>query len=125
MIVVWRARRLGPPVTEPLPVVVRAAEVVEGHGRLYRRARAHDRAAAALRAATVRRLAEEAGLPRPASVDDVVTATARATGREAGAIRRLLTGPPPDGDPALVTLAGDLQELERAAGRLPGAKGRE
>ena len=30
----WRSRRLGPLVAEPLPVVVRASETVEGHGRL-------------------------------------------------------------------------------------------
>ena len=40
LIVLWRARRLGPPVTEPLPVEVRAAETVLGRARLYQRARA-------------------------------------------------------------------------------------
>ncbi len=52
LVAFWRGRRLGPVVSEPLPVVVRAAEVVEGHGRLYLRAAARDRAAAALRAGT-------------------------------------------------------------------------
>ncbi|EYR62692.1 hypothetical protein N866_05845, partial [Actinotalea ferrariae CF5-4] len=45
----WRARRLGPVVSEPLPVVVRAAETTIGRGRLYRRARSRGHAAAALR----------------------------------------------------------------------------
>src|SRR5690606_41722785 len=45
----WQGRRLGPLVTEPLPVVVRASETVEGRGRLYRSRRARDRAAEALR----------------------------------------------------------------------------
>ncbi len=45
----WRARRLGPLVTERLPVVVRASETVEGHARLYRSRRARDRVAATLR----------------------------------------------------------------------------
>ncbi|WP_162795255.1 DUF4350 domain-containing protein, partial [Nonomuraea lactucae] len=44
----WRGRRLGPVVTERLPVVVRAAETVEGRGRLYRARRARARAAEAL-----------------------------------------------------------------------------
>ena len=61
LVVLWRARRLGGVVAEPLPVVVRAAEVVEGHGRLYRRAGARDRAAAALRAAGRDRLAARLG----------------------------------------------------------------
>ncbi len=45
----WRARRLGQLVTEPLPVVVRASETTEGHGRLYqsRHARGEGRSGAA------------------------------------------------------------------------------
>ena len=39
----WRGRRLGRLVVEPLPVVVQAVESTESRGRLYRRAR--DRAA--------------------------------------------------------------------------------
>ncbi|MCL9794746.1 DUF4350 domain-containing protein, partial [Frankia sp. AgKG'84/4] len=50
LLALWRGRRLGPPVQEPLPVVIRAAEAVEGRGRLYAAARARDRAADALRA---------------------------------------------------------------------------
>uniref|UniRef100_UPI00073E490F DUF4350 domain-containing protein n=1 Tax=Streptomyces specialis TaxID=498367 RepID=UPI00073E490F len=61
---VWRARRLGPVVTERLPVVVRAAETTEGHARLYHRAGARDRAADALRAAARARLAPLVGVPR-------------------------------------------------------------
>ena len=45
--VLWRARRLGPAVRERLPVIVRSAEIVEGHARLYERAGARDRAAIA------------------------------------------------------------------------------
>ncbi|WP_019136672.1 DUF4350 domain-containing protein, partial [Cellulomonas massiliensis] len=47
---VWQGRRLGPLVTEALPVVVRAGETTRGRGRLYRRSRAHGHAAAGLRA---------------------------------------------------------------------------
>ena len=54
----WRMRRLGPLVAEPLPAVVRACETVQGHGRLYRSRRARDRAAAALRGAALGRIAE-------------------------------------------------------------------
>ena len=62
----WRARRLGRLVPEPLPVVVRAAETEEGRARLYRASRARGRAAATLRTATLRRLARRlAPPPRP------------------------------------------------------------
>ena len=62
----WRGRRLGRLVPEPLPVVVRAVETTEGRARMYRRSRAHGRAAATLRAATLARLRDRTGLPRGA-----------------------------------------------------------
>ncbi|HMC70147.1 MAG TPA: DUF4350 domain-containing protein, partial [Mycobacteriales bacterium] len=63
LIAYWRGRRLGAVVTEQLPVTVRAAETVEGHARLYRRANAHGRAAELLRKATASRLAGYFGVP--------------------------------------------------------------
>ena len=65
--VCWRARRLGPLVAEPLPVVVRAAETVEGHGRLYQSRRARASAASALRTAAISRAGPAAGLASGAS----------------------------------------------------------
>ena len=53
----WRGRRLGPLVVEPLPVVVKAVESTRGRGRLYARVRDRPHAAGILRAATRRRLA--------------------------------------------------------------------
>jgi hypothetical protein len=52
-----RGRRLGPPVAEPLPVVVPAAEAVTGRGRLYRGVRARQPTLNALRASAIARLA--------------------------------------------------------------------
>jgi len=63
LLALWRGRRLGPPVPEPLPVVVRAAETTEGRGRLYAAARARELAAEALRAGLRARLADRLGLP--------------------------------------------------------------
>lgn len=108
----WRARRLGPLVTEPLPVVVRAAETVEGHGRLYRSRRARDRAAAALRAAALRRITSRLALPASAGPDPVAAVLAGLTGRDAGEIRATLFGPVPRDDAALVALARDIDALE-------------
>jgi hypothetical protein len=122
LLVLWQGRRLGPAVTEPLPVVVRAAEVVEGHGRLYRRAGARDRAAAALRGAATTRLGAHAGLNR-ASAEQVAPAVAAATGRPTPELMQLLAGPAPADDAALVRLAVALDELEAAAGVPPRTKG--
>ena len=107
----WRARRLGPVVSEPLPVVVRAAESVEGRGRLYRRARAHDRAAAALRGGTLARLLAPLGLPPDAEPYAVVSGLAERTGRRPADLGGLLYGAAPSTDSDLVSLAGALDEL--------------
>lgn len=108
----WRGRRLGRVVTEPLPVTVRAAETTLGRGRLYRRARSLGHAGAALRAGTARRAAGRLGLPRSAGATDVIDALARATGRSTEQVAGLLYGPPPTDDAALLDLARRLDELE-------------
>ncbi|TQS26051.1 DUF4350 domain-containing protein [Microbispora sp. KK1-11] len=109
----WRGRRLGPVVVERLPVVVRAAETVEGRGRLYRSRRARDRAALALRAAAADRLAPRLGLPRTATAEEVAIAAAARTGLDPEPVLALLCGPPPGDDTALVALAAHLDTLER------------
>ncbi len=112
LLALWRVRRLGPLVTEPLPVVVRACETVEGHGRLYRSRRARDRAAAALREAALGRIVIRLGLPRGVTADAACQELASRTGRDAGEIRAVLFGPVPGDDAALVKLAADLDALE-------------
>ena len=112
LLALWRMRRLGPLVTEPLPVVVRACETVEGHGRLYRSRRARDRAAAALRDAALRRIVIRLGLPRDVTADAACQELGSRTGRDSGEIRAILFGPVPGDDAALVKLAADLDALE-------------
>jgi Domain of unknown function (DUF4350) len=117
VLALWRGRRLGRLVTEPLPVVVRAIETTRGRAQLYRRARARGRAAQVLRAATTRRLALRCGLPRTAAPGAVALAAAGATGRPAQDVLGLLVGHEPPDDPTLVTLALDLQALEEEVRR--------
>lgn len=108
----WRGRRLGRLVTEPLPVTVAAAETTRGRGRLYRRSRAYGHAAAALRAGAASRSAARLGLPRSAGAVAVIEALARATGRPADDVAALLYGPPPTDDAGLTGLARRLDDLE-------------
>ena len=112
LLALWRMRRLGPLVTEPLPVVVRACETVEGHGRLYRSRRARDRASATLRGAALGRIVTRLGLPRAETDDAACQELASRTGRDAGEIRAILFGAVPSDDAALVKLAADLDALE-------------
>lgn len=109
---VWRGRRFGALVPEPLPVVVRSSEATRGRARLYRRARAAGRSAAGLRAAAAMRIARRIGVPRTASRADLVDAIRRATGRSTAQIEDLLYGPPPADDAALLTLLTALDSLE-------------
>jgi hypothetical protein len=109
----WRVRRLGPLVPEPLPVVVRASETVEGHAALYRSRRARGRAAAALRTAMLARTLPALGLAPGTPDAGVVAAFSSRSGGEPARIEAMLFGPPPRDDGALVALAGGLDALER------------
>jgi hypothetical protein len=113
LLAVWKARRIGPLVAESLPVVVRASETVEGRGRLYRSRRARDRAADALRAATLQRLLPRLGLTAGAQPPAVVAAVAARCGSDSHAVGHILFGPPPATDPELVHLAHQLDNIER------------
>ena len=139
VVAIWRGRRLGPILSEPLPVRVRAAETVEGHGRLYSRLSARDRAAEALRAGTIARLSRAFGhAENPAAFDpgwtppeppgavfdpggtppeDLSEAVARRTGRDPAEVRRLLFEAVPGSDDDLVNLARHLDQLEQEARR--------
>jgi hypothetical protein len=110
----WRGRRLGPVVVEPLPVVVRATETVEGRGRLYRARRARGQAARALRSAATDRIVTRLGLTGSATPGHVVTVLAARIGQDAQEVERLLYGPAPSDDRALVRLADELDDLERS-----------
>ncbi|NYI06169.1 DUF4350 domain-containing protein [Allostreptomyces psammosilenae] len=116
LLALWRARRLGPVVTEQLPAVVRAAEATEGRARLYERAHAGDRAADALRRSARHRLAPMLRIGGTQADDPTVVVPAvsgRTTGRHPGQVHDLLFGPPPTDPKALVRLADELDALVR------------
>lgn len=115
--VLWRGRRLGPVISEELPVEVRAVESTYGRGRLYRRAAARGHSAAALRAGAADRMARRVGLPRSADGPSLVDSVARATGRDPLEIASVLHGPPPPDDAAFAALIHQLDQLEREVDR--------
>ncbi|MFI6145979.1 DUF4350 domain-containing protein [Streptomyces sp. NPDC051109] len=111
----WRARRLGPLVTEQLPVAIRASETTEGRARLYRKAGARDRAATVLRAAARERLAALVGVPPTQAHDPAALLSAVSSRLTEGHpdLSGLLFGTTPTTDAALVALADHLDALER------------
>lgn len=113
LLLVAVSRRLGPVLIEPLPVTVRAQELVLGRANLLRRSGARDRAARSLRSAAAVRLADRLGVRRQeplAALVAALTPHTRLTGQE---LRALLgdTGIRTDED--LVRLAHDLDALEK------------
>ena len=118
-LVAWRARRLGPLATEPLPVVVRAIETTRSRGRLYRRSGDRAHAASALRAAARSRARERLRLPPDhddaALVRDVATHLARPAEEVAALIGPGAADPRTDHD--LIALANDLAALDREVRR--------
>lgn len=115
----WRARRFGPLVPEKLPVAIRASETTEGRARLYRKANARDRAAAALRAATRTRLAPLVGVPaaQAHAPEALLPALSAHLSGDGQTLHSLLFGPPPGDDAALIALTDQLDALEREVRR--------
>ncbi|MGW4497210.1 DUF4350 domain-containing protein [Micromonospora sp. NPDC004336] len=116
---VWRARRLGPPTPEPLPVTVRSAETVLGRARLYQKAGARDAAARTLRTAALDRLAARLNLPPAAPPAEVAAAVAARTGDDPGRAADLLYGDGPETDQDLLELARELDRVTRTVAPPP------
>jgi hypothetical protein len=111
-LLLWRGRRLGPLVTEPLPVVVRAVESTRSRGRLYRSTQDRQHTATVLADASRRRLTASLRLPRDTSVDQLAAAVAARTARDPSAVRALLAQGPVTTDTQLADLGRQLIELE-------------
>jgi hypothetical protein len=126
LLAIARARRLGPPVAEPLPVLVPAAEAVTGRGRLYERIGAREASLQALRGAAIGRLARslnpfggavaERDLLVPgAAAEALVQRIVARTGAPEHTVRVILYGPPPTDDAGLAAAVADLDRLVAAA----------
>ncbi len=109
--VLWRGRRMGRLVPEPLPVVVRSVETARGRAALYRESGARDRAAQVLRADAVRRLALRLGLPASTPAPEVVSQAVARSGGQGPWVRDVLAGPAPVDDLQLTRLADALDRV--------------
>lgn len=110
--IVWRGRRHGPLVFEPLPVVVKAVETAEGRARMYHDSHAVDQARDNLRAGTLARLAVKLRLGAGATAEAVIEAAARASGRPTAGVRELVNDQP-GSESRLVAWAQELNTLEK------------
>ncbi|WP_436793098.1 DUF4350 domain-containing protein [Actinospongicola halichondriae] len=110
VVVLWRARRLGRPVTEPQPVQIQGSELTNAVGRLLQNNRRPDRAAAILRDHARRDLSSLLGLPLDAPVDVVESTIAARTSLDDVEVRRA-TSDPVTSDELLVEVAHLLNRI--------------
>ena len=115
--VLWRGRRNGPLVAEPLPVIVKASETMAGRARLYQDARAVDIATRTLAHASLTRLAHALRLGHSADPSAVVDAVAAATSRTNAEVHAILLGEPPQTEKDMLRIAADLAALEEEVAR--------
>lgn len=117
LLCLWRGRRLGRLVTEPLPVIVRAVETTESRGRMYRKSGDRTRALIVLQLATRRRLAAYLGLAESTPLSSVAAAAAAISGRSYHEVLTLLNSPAAQNDSSLLEIANNLAELEKEVRR--------
>ncbi|HEY8822942.1 MAG TPA: DUF4350 domain-containing protein [Dermatophilaceae bacterium] len=117
LLTLWRGRRLGRLVTEPLPVIVRAIETTESRGRMYRRSHDRARALAVLQLATRRRLTAYLGLSSTSSISSVAAAAAAVSGRSYKDVLTLLSSTAVYDDSSLLERANTLAALEKEVRR--------
>lgn len=108
----WKGRRNGPLVAEPLPVMVKSSETLTGRARLYQDARAFGTATRTLQHAALTRLAHALRLGNAAPAAAVVEAVATATGRKQYDVHALLLGDAPTSEKDMLSMAAELAALE-------------
>jgi hypothetical protein len=119
--VLWRSRRLGPPVPERLPPVVPAAELARSVAGLLQRAHSRQGAAAQLRVHARREVGARLGAPGSASGEELAQLAVARTEVAPDVARTALVDGPVDDDGGLVEVARAAGTLRRAlAGRAIG-----
>lgn len=109
----WRARRLGGPVAERMPVEVAGSELVVAVGDLLRRKGNATRAAQTLRAETRRALGSRLGVEPGASVEALATVVAQRSGRAPDEVHAALADSHVPDSESLVRLARTLDALRQ------------
>jgi len=113
VLVLWRARRLGRPVTEPQPVQIPGSELVVAVGNLLQRAKGRGQAAGLLTDDLRRTLAERLGLPASAPPDQVADAAAARGNVPRERVLAALTSATPRDEAELVALAHAIDAVRR------------
>jgi hypothetical protein len=109
----WRARRLGRPITEPQPVQIAGSELVVAVGRLQESAHHRDAAADVLRHDLRRALAARLGLPPDAPAEVLADGAASRSGADRNAVLAALSDQPLADDGQLVATADQIDAVRQ------------
>jgi hypothetical protein len=109
----WRARRLGRPITEPQPVQIAGSELVLAVGRLQESAHHRDAAAGVLRHDLRRSLAARLGLPPDAPAEVLADGAAARTGVDRDTVLAALSHRPLADDGQLVATADQIDAVRQ------------
>ncbi|HTO01196.1 MAG TPA: DUF4350 domain-containing protein [Microthrixaceae bacterium] len=107
----WRARRLGAPMVEPLPVEIAGSELVSAVGELRHRRGDIDRSAWVLRRDARRNLGIALGVAPTAPLKVLVDLVAQRTGRTPEQVHAALADAPVNNRDSLVKLAETLKSI--------------
>ena len=122
VVALWKARRIGRPVPEPVPVEIAGSELAAARGRLLAGLRNPTAAATELRSDARRTLARALGLGPDAALGVVVDQTARHTGLPHSDVEGLLVTRPTANDDELLAVAVGLADL---TAKVDPARGRD
>lgn len=111
VLMLWRMRRLGKPVTEPQEVALAGSDLVTAVGEMLHQSHARDHALALMVADVRREMAERLGVPH--TMDDAALADALAarTGVAAERVLAVLAPPSPTSDADVLAVAAAAESL--------------
>lgn len=111
VLALWRGRRLGPLLTEDLPVLVQSYETQVGRANLMQRNQDRNGAAEALRMQSREQLQRTTGRRHPETDASVLASTAAAVGLTTSDVATALQSGPVSTDAELLRLARNLQRI--------------
>lgn len=115
LLVAWRARRLGRPVSEPQPVRLDGSELVVAVGNLLQRAGGRQQAANLLAADLRRALCERLGLPPTIPPEQLAATAAARTGMLPERVLAAVAPAPPHDEAELVALGQTVDQIRQGA----------
>lgn len=113
LLVAWKARRLGKPVPEELPVELPGSGLVAATGNLLQESRQRSHAASILRADLKQLMVDRMGIDPKLTDETAAEVVSARAGIPFERVEAALLGPPPRSDDELVALAVSLENIRQ------------